>query len=149
MSSLHSPAHHRHATLLPQSLLRRIGIPDAHGSGRPQPQAETPGCTKEACKFRDEYEAFKKAGAEVIGISGDPVAAQKAFASKYGLPFTILSDEGDGLRKALGVPGDMFGMLPGRQTYVISKQGKVALIFNSQLDVEAHVTKALDALAKL
>lgn len=51
-------------------------------------QAETPGCTKEACKFRDEYQAFQSLGAEVVGISGDTVQAQEAFASKHSLPFT-------------------------------------------------------------
>jgi len=113
------------------------------------PKADTPGCTKEACKFRDEYSAFKDAGAEVFGISGDTVDAQQAFASAQRLPFPLLADENNVMRKTFGVPGDMFGMLPGRQTYVISKTGKVVLVFNSQLDVEGHVTKALDALKTL
>lgn len=62
---------------------------------------------------------------------------------------SILADEANALRKGFGVPSDMFGFLPGRQTYVISKEGKVVLVFNSQLDVEAHVERAMAALRKL
>ena len=113
------------------------------------PKADTPGCTKEACKFRDEYDAFTSAGAEVIGISGDGVEAQETFQSKHRLPFTIVSDAGNYLRKGFGVPADMFGMLPGRMTYVISKEGKCVMSFNSQIDAEGHVTKALAAIKAL
>ncbi|XP_039007101.1 peroxiredoxin Q, chloroplastic-like [Hibiscus syriacus] len=78
------------------------------------PADESPSCTKQACAFRDSYEKFKKAGAEVIGVSVDSSASHKAFAQKYRLPFTLLSDEGNKVRKEWGVPADIFGLLPGR-----------------------------------
>ncbi|CAN7022409.1 hypothetical protein IGI04_023489 [Brassica rapa subsp. trilocularis] len=110
------------------------------------PADETPGCTKQACAFRDSYEKFKKAGAEVIGISGDDSASHKAFASKYKLPYTLLSDEGNRVRKDWGVPGDLFGALPGRQTYVLDKNGVVQLIYNNQFQPEKHIDETLKFL---
>ncbi|XP_008803394.2 peroxiredoxin Q, chloroplastic-like [Phoenix dactylifera] len=113
------------------------------------PADETPGCTKEACAFRDSYEKFKKAGAEVVGISGDDPASHKAFATKYGLPFTLLSDEGNKVRKEWGVPSDLFGVLPGRQTYVIDRKGAVQLVYNNQFQPEKHVEETLKLLQSL
>ncbi|KAI5058536.1 hypothetical protein GOP47_0026706 [Adiantum capillus-veneris] len=110
------------------------------------PADETPGCTKQACAFRDSYEKFKKAGAEVIGVSGDTSESHKNFAKKYRLPYTLLSDEGNKLRKEWGIPGDFFGSLPGRQTYVIDKKGVVQLIFNNQFQPEKHVDETLKIL---
>ncbi|KAL3532737.1 hypothetical protein ACH5RR_006258 [Cinchona calisaya] len=110
------------------------------------PADETPGCTKQACAFRDSYEKFKKAGAEVIGISGDDPSSHKAFAKKYRLPFTLLSDEGNKIRKQWGVPADLFGTLPGRQTYVIDKSGVVQLIYNNQFQPEKHIDETLKFL---
>ena len=77
------------------------------------PKDETPGCTKEACAFRDSYEVFTDAGAEVIGVSSDSVASHDAFAGHHKLPFTLLSDEGGSVRKSYGVPATL-GLLPGR-----------------------------------
>ncbi|EER88006.1 hypothetical protein BDA96_10G087700 [Sorghum bicolor] len=113
------------------------------------PADETPGCTKQACAFRDSYEKFKKAGAEVIGISGDDAASHKAFAQKYRLPFTLLSDEGNRVRKEWGVPADLFGTLPGRQTYVLDKQGVVQYIYNNQFQPEKHIGETLKILQSL
>ncbi|CAI9298377.1 unnamed protein product [Lactuca saligna] len=79
------------------------------------PADETPGCTKQACAFRDSYEKFKKAGAQVIKISGDDAESHKAFAKKYKLPFTLLIDEGNKVRKEWGVPSDFFGTVSGSQ----------------------------------
>ncbi|XP_027175201.1 peroxiredoxin Q, chloroplastic [Coffea eugenioides] len=110
------------------------------------PADETPGCTKQACAFRDSYEKFKKAGAEVIGISGDDPSSHKAFAKKYRLPFTLLSDEGNKVRKDWGVPADLFGTLPGRQTYVLDKNGVVQLIYNNQFQPEKHIDETLKFL---
>ena len=76
------------------------------------PKDETPGCTKEACSFRDSYEEFVKAGAEVIGVSGDSVNKHKSFAEHHRLPFTLLADDGNLLRKAYGVPATLW-LLPG------------------------------------
>ncbi|KAL2503343.1 Peroxiredoxin Q [Forsythia ovata] len=110
------------------------------------PADETPGCTKQACAFRDSYEKFKKAGAEVIGISGDDPSSHKAFKQKYKLPFTLLSDEGNRVRKEWGVPADLFGALPGRQTYVLDKNGVVRLVYNNQFQPEKHIDETLKFL---
>ncbi|KAI4976425.1 hypothetical protein ZWY2020_050032 [Hordeum vulgare] len=113
------------------------------------PADETPGCTKQACAFRDSYEKYKKAGAEVIGISGDDAASHKAFAKKYRLPFTLLSDEGNKVRKEWGVPSDLFGTLPGRQTYVLDKKGVVQYIYNNQFQPEKHIGETLKIIQNL
>jgi peroxiredoxin Q/BCP len=113
------------------------------------PADETPGCTKQACAFRDSYEKFKKAGAEVVGISGDDPSSHKAFAKKYRLPFTLLSDEGNKVRKDWGVPADLFGTLPGRQTYVLDKNGVVQLIYNNQFQPEKHIDETLKLLQSI
>ncbi|KAG1664652.1 hypothetical protein FOA52_011789 [Chlamydomonas sp. UWO 241] len=111
------------------------------------PKAATPGCTKEACKFRDEYDRFKKAGAEVFGISSDEPAVNDAFAKAQRIQYLLLTDQSSILRKTFGIPADLMGLLPGRQTYVIAKGGKVVLAFNDAFNVEAHVDAALKALA--
>ncbi|VFQ92507.1 unnamed protein product [Cuscuta campestris] len=113
------------------------------------PADETPGCTKQACAFRDSYEKFKKAGAEVIGISSNDTTSHKNFAKKYRLPFTLLSDEGEKVRKEWGVPADLFGALPGRQTYVLDKNGVVQLIYNNQFQPEKHIDETLKLLQSL
>lgn len=106
------------------------------------PKDETPGCTKEACSFRDSYEDFVKAGAEVIGVSGDSVGKHQAFAEHHRLPFTLLADEGNALRKAYGVPSTLW-ILPGRVTYVIDRQGIIQHVFDSQLQATRHIDEAL------
>ena len=112
------------------------------------PKDETPGCTKEACSFRDSYEDFVKAGAEVIGVSGDSMAKHKSFAEHHRLPFTLLSDEGNRLRKAYGVPATLW-LLPGRVTYVIDKAGVVRHVFDSQLQATKHISEALGVIRSL
>jgi len=113
------------------------------------PKDDTPGCTKEACSFRDQYEDFKDVDAEVIGISSDDVESHKNFAEKYQLSFTLLSDTDGKVRKMFGVPTNLLGMIPGRVTYVVNKEGKVILLFNSQTKAEQHVTEALEVLKNL
>ena len=112
------------------------------------PKDETPGCTKEACSFRDSYEDFVKAGAEVIGVSGDSVAKHQSFAEHHRLPFTLLADEGNNLRKTYGVPATLW-ILPGRVTYVIDKQGTVRHVFDSQLQATKHIDEALSVIRTL
>ena len=109
------------------------------------PKDDTPGCTAEACSFRDSYDVFKEAGAEVIGISSDSEESHQKFASKYSLPFILLSDKGGTVRKLFGVPNTM-GVLPGRVTYVIDKQGVVKHIFNDMFNAHKHISEALDAI---
>lgn len=112
------------------------------------PQDETPGCTKEACAFRDAYEDFVQAGAVVVGVSSDSLDRHQAFASGHRLPFLLLADQDGSLRKAFGVPKTL-GLLPGRVTYVIDRDGIVRHVFNSQLFAERHVAEALEIVRKL
>ncbi len=109
------------------------------------PKDDTPGCTKEACAFRDQYQVFTDAGAEVIGISGDTQQSHKQFATKYNLPFTLLCDTNNKVRQLYDVPATLW-ILPGRVTYVIDKEGIIRHIFDSMLDFEAHVKEALKTL---
>jgi len=109
------------------------------------PKDDTPGCTKEACTFRDEYEQFSELDTEVIGISSDSVDSHKSFAKKHNLPFTLLSDKGEKVRRLYNVP-NTFGLFPGRVTYVIDQEGIVRRVFSSQIGVERHVQEALEAL---
>jgi peroxiredoxin Q/BCP len=85
------------------------------------PKDNTPGCTAQACSFRDQYEDFKDLGAEVIGISSDSVASHEKFAKRYKLPFLLLSDNDKKINKLFGVKASLFGFLPGRVTYVADK----------------------------
>lgn len=110
------------------------------------PKDDTPGCTAESCAFRDSYQTFTDAGAEVIGVSGDSPESHQKFARKYNLPFTLLSDTGNQLRKAYGVPAAAFGLLPGRVTYVIDKDGVIRHIFNSMMNFQAHIQESMQAL---
>ena len=110
------------------------------------PKDDTPGCTAQACSFRDAIEEFKDIDVQVVGVSTDSPASHKAFATRHQLPFTLLSDEGNQLRKQLGVPGSLFGLLPGRVTYVVDASGIVQRIFSSQLKVKQHVKEALKVL---
>lgn len=109
------------------------------------PKDDTPGCTAESCAFRDQYEVFKAAGAEVIGISGDSPESHQKFATKYQLPFTLLSDQGDKVRNAYGAKA-MFGLFPGRITYVIDENGIIKHVFDSMLNFKAHVEESLNIL---
>jgi peroxiredoxin Q/BCP len=109
------------------------------------PKDETPGCTLEACAFRDQYEDFVDAGAVVVGVSSDSSASHRAFAKRHRLPFTLLADRDGAVRKRYGVPSTL-GLLPGRVTFVIDSEGVVRHVFNSQLAATRHVSEALDAL---
>ncbi len=112
------------------------------------PKDNSPGCTKEACKFRDSYEDFKDSGAEVLGISSQSEESHSIFSTSFNLPFSLLSDEDGKVRSLYGVPSSL-GLIPGRVTYVIDKAGIVRHIFSSQLDPERHVEEALQILKSL
>ena len=109
------------------------------------PKDESYGCTKEACSFRDNYEVFKDAGAEVIGISADDEASHKSFAAHHKLPFILLSDR-DRMVAGLYKVGRTLGVLPGRVTYVIDRNGIIQKIFSSQFSFEKHIEEALSIL---
>lgn len=111
------------------------------------PKDDTPGCTAQACSFRDNYQDFKGLGAEVIGISSDSTTSHVKFKEKFQLPFILLSDSDKKLRKLFGVPNDFLGLIPGRATYVADKNGTIQLIFDST-SAKMHITKALEILKK-
>jgi peroxiredoxin Q/BCP len=112
------------------------------------PKNNTPGCTTQACSFRDQYEDFKDLGAEVIGISSDSIDSHQKFTKQYKLPFILLSDNDKKIRKLFGVPSNMFGLLPGRVTYVTDRNGSIKMIFDS-MTATKHIPKALEAVKKL
>jgi peroxiredoxin Q/BCP len=112
------------------------------------PKDNTSGCTAEACAFRDSHEVFSEAEAEVIGVSSDSVEKHTGFADKYKLPFTLLSDQGGKVRKLYGVP-TVLGLIPGRVTYVIDREGTVRQIFNSMTNINGHVNDALEMVKQL
>ena len=112
------------------------------------PKDGTPGCTAEACSFRDNYDVFKNAGAEVIGISSDAVESHSAFVLKYNLQFILLSDKDQTVRKLYGVPSTL-GLLPGRVTYIIDKKGIVRHVFSSQFNATKHISEALRVIQSL
>ena len=112
------------------------------------PKDDTPGCTAEVCAFRDGWSAFQALGAQVWGVSGDDAASHQRFVARHDLPFPLLVDRGNALRKAFGVPS-VLGLLPGRVTYVIDPAGVVRHITNNLLDGALHRREALAALQRL
>lgn len=113
------------------------------------PKDNTTICTKEVCHFRDNFDEFKEIhNAEVLGISSDSVDLHKQFSEANNLPFKLLSDPDEEARKLYGVPKTL-GIVPGRVTYVIDKQGVIRHIFSSQLNYKAHIKEALSALKSM
>ena len=113
------------------------------------PKDDTPGCTAEACAFRDQYADFLDLGAVVVGVSSDSEASHQKFSQKHRLPFPLLADGGGQLRKQYEVPRALLGLLPGRVTFVIDKDGKIAYIFNSLSGATDHVRKTKEVLREL
>jgi peroxiredoxin Q/BCP len=111
------------------------------------PKDNTSGCTAEACAFRDSYETFTDAGAEVIGVSSDSADKHASFAGQHNLPFTLLADQGGRVRKSYGA--STLGVVPGRVTYVIDRSGTVQHVFSSMFNIGQHVNDALDVVKKL
>lgn len=112
------------------------------------PKDNTPGCTAQACSFRDQYEDFKDLGAEVIGISSDSSASHEKFIQRYKLPFILLSDSDKKIRNLFGVKANLFGLIPGRVTYVADKNGIIQLVFDS-LAATNHIPRALNSIKKM
>lgn len=115
------------------------------------PKADTPGCTKQACGFRDEMPRFEGADAIILGVSPDPVKAVAKFKQKYSLPFTLLADEDHAAAEKYGVwvEKSMYGktyMGVARTTFVINAEGKIAAVF-PKVKVEGHAAEVLAALA--
>jgi peroxiredoxin Q/BCP len=112
------------------------------------PKDNSPGCTAQACTFRDQFADFIDNGARVIGISSDSVESHKDFINKYNLPFTLLSDNKGKVRELFGIKPSL-GLIPGRITYVVDLNGKVRYMFSSQLQTKAHVEKALKVIMEI
>ena len=106
------------------------------------------GCTAEACAFRDSYEVFKDAGAEVIGVSSQSVNSHERFSTANKLPFILLSDE-EGIAKKLYGASSAFGLIAGRVTYVIDKKRIIRHIFSSQLNPTKHIEEALRVVKEI
>lgn len=111
------------------------------------PSDNSPGCTRQAAAFTENFSAFKKAGAVVLGVSGDDVESHVKFIGDQQIPFQLLADEGNKVRQEYGVKKDLLGLLEGRETYVIGKDGIVKLVYNNQFGPESHIEKALEALS--
>lgn len=113
------------------------------------PKDETPGCIKEACAFRDSYEDFIAAGAEVVGVSADSVQSHHDFAKNRNLPFILLSDADRTVHKAYDLSPGFFGLLSPRATYVINQKGIIQMAFSSHLMIDSHISEALSVIKKL
>lgn len=112
------------------------------------PKNDTPVCTKESCAFRDAYEDFRGADAEVFGVSADDAASHTRFRDKHQLPYRLLSDRDRSAARAFGVP-QRFGLMPARMTFVIDAEGVIRHVTHADLSAERHVKEALSALASL
>ncbi len=129
----------------------RLGLKDFVGKKNVvlyfYPKDDTPGCTKEACSFRDNLQPIRDMGAEIIGVSLDSIQSHSKFASKYGLPFPLISDKEKKIANAYGVLKDT-GTSASRVTFIINKSGKVAKIFPT-VDVTKHTEEVVSALKEL
>jgi peroxiredoxin Q/BCP len=112
------------------------------------PKDDTPVCTREACSFRDEHEVFAKSGAQVVGVSSDSVSSHERFKTRHALPYTLLSDADGRLRELYGVKKRL-GLLDGRVTFVIDRQGIVRHVSSFALNAERHVEEALSTIREL
>ncbi len=110
------------------------------------PKDNTAGCTKEACSFRDAMQDLNNLDCEVFGISADSVASHKSFANQFRLMFNLLSDVGNSVRKSFKVPANLFGLIPGRVTYIVNKEGKVIHIINSQMNPDKHIKETIEVV---
>ena len=141
---------------LPSTTGKNLGLKDLKGKKIVlyfYPKDDTPGCTKEACNFRDGIAALEKAGAVVLGVSPDDVKSHEKFQAKYNLPFTLLADHDHHTAEAYGVwkEKSMYGrkfMGIERTTFIIDGAGKIARIFE-KVKVDGHHEEVLAALAQV
>ncbi|MCE2783260.1 MAG: thioredoxin-dependent thiol peroxidase [Pirellula sp.] len=144
------------ALTLPDAQGKKVKLSDFKGSPVVlyfYPKDDTPGCTKEACAFRDQSEAFKKLGAVVLGVSADSSASHAKFRDKYSLNFPLLADESHEVSEKYGAwrEKNMYGkksMGIQRSTYLIDAEGKVARVWK-KVSVDGHDAAVLEALQEL
>lgn len=110
------------------------------------PKDETPGCTAEACTFRDNWEDFSKLDAQIVGVSSDNQDSHRRFKEKHGLQFRLISDTDKKIRDLYDVRGRI---MPPRTTFVISRDGIIRNVFNSQLNFRGHVEESRTVLERL
>jgi len=129
----------------------RLGLKDFAGKKNVvlyfYPKDDTPGCTREACSFRDNLQPIRNMGAEIVGVSLDSIQSHDSFAKKYSLPFPLISDKDKRVATAYGVLRDI-GLSTNRVTFIIDKKGKVAKIF-PKVDVSKHTEEVVAALKEL
>jgi peroxiredoxin Q/BCP len=113
------------------------------------PKDFTPGCTKEACGFRDNYDAFEKLNCKVFGVSSDSEKRHLLFAKKFNLNFDLITDNGNQLATLFEVKRNLFGLIPGRVTFIFDERGVCKGSFNSMRDAEGHIKYALNCLKEL
>ena len=113
------------------------------------PKDETPGCTKQACYFKDYYDEFKEIDCEIIGISSDNETSHRSFKTNYNLPFKLLCDQDSKLRKEIQLPKDFFGLSPGRITFLLNSKNEILFIHRSSLKMKSHIKKVLDFLDEI
>ena len=112
------------------------------------PKDNTPGCTAEACSFRDEYEEFKKLNYEVWGVSGDSTESHNQFAKTYKLPFPLLFDSNNSLRRAFRI-SNFLGVIPGRVTFIIDKNKTIIHLYSNLANGPAHVEESIKFIKTL
>ena len=110
------------------------------------PKDNTPGCTKEACTFRDFHSEFNELGCKIFGISSDSVDRHAQFAKDHRLEYDLLADTKGKVRKMYHVPTNLLGLIPGRVTYIINRAGKIADIHNSLTNPVDHISNALEVV---
>ncbi len=103
------------------------------------PKDNTKVCTAQACEFRDRMNDFAKLDSVVFGVSSDSVASHKKFALENNILFDILSDNDKSVRKLFGIKGNVFGLIPGRETYVIDKNGIIQGVYNALTEAKEHI----------
>ena len=113
------------------------------------PKNFTPGCTKEACSFRDNYSEFKELGCQVVGISGDDPLSHQKFQEKFNLPYQTYADLKNKFRKSLVLPGNLFGLIPGRVTLIFDQKAVLKGSFVSQLNTQGHIDFALSKVKEI
>ena len=112
------------------------------------PKDFTPGCTREVCDFRDQYEDFTDLGAQVFGISSDSTKSHARFAKRYRLPFPLLSDPNGKVRKLFGIKNTLLNLLPGRETFIFDQEGKLMHRYRNSLATD-HMNQALAAVKSM